>query len=189
MTTTLILVLDPPPAALHDDDPIGWTAGYVRGRLLEAGLTVRDCSHRPELLLGVERPPAPPGEPQAHTCPLPWCRKEFAYPNLLKMHMRSHTDADCRFCGQPYKVTGIHSHEKHCAANPDRPRPATPAPKPALRRHRPQAPSQPTVAPEPISLTPWRPPPEPVPMTKRRFDPDRVRAAAGDAAWEADPFR
>lgn len=195
MTTTLVIVLDPPQAALHDADPIAWTAGYVRGKLLESGLVVHDCEHRPEVLLGVERHPPAPGEPTVYHCPLPWCRKEFSQQHHVKMHMRSHTDQDCQWCHRSYKLTGLDSHERSCSANPANANKAkakaeplpklTPWDKPDARgvsRRRGRRKAEPA-APQPIVH-------DLGPIERRPFDPDAVRAAAFAGAFEkdGDPF-
>lgn len=176
MTTLLVLVVDTPPAALHDDDPVSWTAGYVRGKLLESGLVVHDCSARAELLLGIPDQPATETAAPAHVCQLPWCRAEFSQQHHLKMHMRSHQDADCQHCGSTYKLTGLHSHEAHCKRNPANWVATPPAPPSAPRERVRQAPAAPAKPKPP-------PPPMPVlgPITKRKFDPDTVRAHQADA--------
>jgi hypothetical protein len=175
VTTILVLVVDPPPAALHDPDPVGWTAGFVRGALIEAGLVVHDCSPRPELLLGV---PAQPVAEVAteHVCQIPWCRSTFTQQHHLKMHMRSHQDVACQHCGGTYKLTGLHSHEAHCRQNPanwvETPREPAAEPRPRV-----------TQAPAPAAKPKAPPPAMPVlgPIERRPFDPDKVRAHQADA--------
>lgn len=171
----LVLVLDTPPAALHDDDPVGWTAGYVRGKLLEAGLLVHEVSARPELLLGVPDRPAGANQDK-HVCQIPWCRADFTQQHHLKMHMRSHVEQPCQHCGTSYKLTGLHSHEAHCRQNPanwvETPPEPPREPRPRVR----QAP-----APEPKPKAPPPAMPAPFAFERRPFDPDKVRAAQADA--------
>lgn len=191
MTTMLVLVVDAPPGALHTDDPVGWTAGYVRGKLLEAGLVVHDVAARPDLLLGCQPPDPGPAGPTEHECPLPWCQARFSQPHLVKMHMRSHQDATCQHCGRTYKLTGMHSHEAHCRSNPANhvePEPEPRTPRPARDRKAP-APTA-VVSTGPALGTPWTPPKR-TPVGRTRFDPDRARAAAATSAvgQDLDLFR
>lgn len=188
MTTTLMLVLDPPPAALHDDDPVGWTAGYVRGVLIDAGLVVHDVGQHVEYLLGVTRPtpPAEPAKAETYECPMPWCRKQFEQQHHVKMHLRSHQERPCRHCGVAYKLTGLHSHERACAARRAGDAPAATEATPAARPAPPQRervtrpPRQQRERPAPPQI------PDLGPITRRKFDPDRARVAAAGGAWGYD---
>lgn len=170
MTTTLVLVLDHPTPALHDDDPNRWLAGFVRAKLMEAGLTVHECDMHAEYLLGAERPPVPTPTPSrvVHTCEVPWCRKPFGSSHLLGLHMRSHQQANCQHCGRTFSVNGLLSHERACCPVPAEP---PPAPPPERKRERPVPAPKPKAEPPPM--------PDPFPFERRPFDPEKVRAAAG----------
>lgn len=183
MTTVLVITLDEPAAALHHDEPVAWTAGHVRHVLHEAGLIVHDVAQRPDLVLGVERPPRvePTKVKPLLVCPIPWCAKQFRQPHHLKLHMRSHQQAPCSQCGTMFALTGLHSHEAKCGAPPAA---ASEPDELTKRRSRRRTPPPPRAA-EPAPPAPPAPAiPDLGPITRRPFDPDRVRAAAGASSWE-----